>query len=165
MLAATVVGACGTEEEVAPIRPEDPPEDPPSLSCVPPRALDAGFTSLTVAGRVTDSHGQPVAGAVVLGVATMDQPFAECSLYRGELLRTTTGATGRYVTSWGLPGALGGGGTFGGCLSVSVEPPSTSGLSAATMDSIRVTFLSACDPAWPDTATVNVVLPRGDGKP
>ncbi|WP_419936794.1 hypothetical protein [Candidatus Palauibacter sp.] len=85
----------------------------------------------------------------------MDEVRRQCAFASGEL-EASTGVEGQYVARWHRrPG-----GTFGGCLFLTVTPPESSGLGTVSIDSLRVTFYDVNDPTLKtDTLKVNVVLP------
>lgn len=93
--------------------------------------------------------------ASVTGYGATDDYGTECAYASGEL-DTETNAEGRFLTQWRRrPG-----GTFGGCLFLTITPPPGSELEAISIDSMRVTFYDWNDPALPtDTVLVDVVLP------
>ena len=94
-------------------------------------------------------------GASVTGYGATDGLVAECANATGEV-EAQTDADGRYLAQWRRrPG-----GTFGGCLFLTITPPSESELATVSIDSVRVTFYDRNDPALPtDTLFVDVVLP------
>ena len=131
----------------------------PSPAIPPPPPLPSLFgpSLLWVSGTVTDSSGNPVVGASVTGYGATDEVRRQCAFASGEL-EASTGSDGQYVARWHRrPG-----GTFGGCLFLTVTPPESSGLGTVSIDSLRVTFYDVNDPALKtDTLEVNVVLPSG----
>ncbi|WP_420615882.1 hypothetical protein [Candidatus Palauibacter sp.] len=129
--------------------------------------VDGGNTGVVVVGTVTDARGLAVAGALVRVDAWLDVAFNECGLsFFNDGHRRPTDENGRYSSGWGLPGALGGGTTYDGCVSVSVTPPAESGLLPAMRDRIRVTFYSHNDPDRRDAdpVVVDVVLPPAEAE-
>lgn len=72
---------------------------------------------------------------------------------------------GKYFMVWSLPGALGGDGTFNGCMSFRFTRPAESGLVPVSLDPLRMTFYDSEDPGLQtDTLVVDVVLPAADSR-
>jgi hypothetical protein len=96
-----------------------------------------------------------VAGASLTGHGATDDLGTECAYATGEV-EAQTNAEGRYLAQWRRrPG-----GTFGGCLFLTIAPPPGSELATVSIDSVRVTFYDRSDPVLPtDTLFVDAVLP------
>lgn len=133
---------CGTEPVT--VRPE--PERPPVPPIPTPYLAKLYFT-----GRVTDSSGQAVEGALVVVEVRPKTHRTECdwvSLSTGG----KTDADGMYLNKWGENGWLG-----RGCVGVFASKGSLFGRRSL----VDVILRSVTDALPPDTVVVDVVLDEG----
>ncbi len=113
--------------------------------------VDGPVVSLALHGRVTDSAGVPIAGAVVTAAGA---PGPQC-VAQGAQGVATTDTTGTYTVVDVFFSAR----DYVGCVRLVVTPPPGSSLAPRTVDSTGVRFRTSPQP--PDSVRIDVVLRAG----